>query len=154
MEIGDTRFFDYAVENEKFSKKDLDKLKKLISEKSVPDLKIFLENLDINEELKYFLLKLPKLWGDKKILDVAKNLCMNEKMEEVVSYLSEIFEILEELGYGEDVWLDDVFAAVAVADLIFVILDFFDKAQPLKLRYDLIARSKSLQALKFTTLLV
>ena len=73
MEIGDIRFFDYAVENEKFSKKDLDKLKKLISEKSVSDLKIFLENLDINEELKYFLLKLPKLWGDKKILDVAKN---------------------------------------------------------------------------------
>ena len=43
-----------------------------------------------------------------------------------------------------DVRLDDVFAAVTVADLIFVILDFFDKAQPLKLRYDLIARGKSL----------
>lgn len=106
MEIGDIRFFDYAVENEKFSKKDLDKLKKLISEKSVPDLKIFLENLNINEELKNFLLKLPKLWGDKKILDVAKNLCMNEKMEEAVSYLSEIFEILEELGYGDKIFID------------------------------------------------
>ncbi len=78
----------------------------LINNKSLISLKEALELLDISEENKEFLNKLPWLFGGYEMIEKAKQLSVNKNMTESIIYLEDLYLSLKELGYEKYITVD------------------------------------------------
>ena len=106
LEIGNIGFFNGAFVNTDIDEECKSKIAKYIDEKNLKSLEEYLEDLDIENEYKAFFNKLPWMFGDKSILEKAKDLAFNDSIKENLEYLERIYLDLEQLGYGDNVTFD------------------------------------------------
>lgn len=106
LEIGNIGFFNGAFVNTDIDEECKSKIAKFIDEKNLKSLEEYLEDLDIENEYKAFFNKLPWMFGDKSILEKAKELAFNDSIKENLDYLEKIYLDLEKLGYGDNITFD------------------------------------------------
>lgn len=107
IEIGNAGYYKGLLEEVNLSEEIELKLKELIESKNFAEIKKFVESIDIGEEQRAILAKIPNLYGDfKQTLKEAENYCLNDNMRNAVEDLKEIYAILEDYEYEEHISLD------------------------------------------------
>lgn len=106
LEIGNIKFFNSAAEEIGLSIEEREALANLIENKSLIELKEFLDSLEIEDKYKEFLNNLPWLFGDKTVLDKGLQYAFNEDVIQSLNYMKKLYAILEKLGYGENISFD------------------------------------------------
>lgn len=106
LEIGDINFFNSAINTLNLRDEEKIKLAELIEKKSLKSLEDFLNQLNIEEDKKEFFKKLPWLFGGRTVLNHCKKLVFNNEMDESLKYLENLYNKLEDLGFGDFVTLD------------------------------------------------
>lgn len=83
------------------------KLRRLINEKNLVELQYVLSELDINEDYKALLLKLPSLFGSPKgVFAELEGIKLNKELRSSFSYLEELYSILEKTWAGLQIAID------------------------------------------------
>lgn len=106
LEIGNIGFFNGAFKNLEIDKEYKEIIAQFIEDKNLKNLEDYLESLNIKEEYKVFFNKLPWMFGDKKVLEEAKQLAFNDELKNNLEYLELLYSQLDSLGYGENVTFD------------------------------------------------
>lgn len=106
LDIGDISLFNSAVKELNLNEDDRNVLAQLIDQKSLKELEIFLEKLDVPDNCKDFFIKLPWLFGGKEILDEGKKIAFNKDVIESIEYLEKLHDTLSELGCADGITFD------------------------------------------------
>lgn len=62
--------------------------------------------LNVGDDYKNFFMKLPWLFGGVEILDIGEKYAINNEILNEIKYLRNIYEILDNLGYGDKLTFD------------------------------------------------
>ncbi len=106
IHIGQVDFFNNILKETNFSKKDCDKLKKIIAERNYVGVEDFLEEREINNKTKTLFSQLPKLVGKAEILEKAKKLTESKEAAAALDEMKELYEYLKLYGVAEHVVFD------------------------------------------------
>lgn len=107
IDLGHVGFINFLFDELDFSAKEKATLFKYIENKNIGDISSYLEQLALPDEKKTIILKLPLLYGEPKaVLKEMEKLCVNEKMNQVVETISEIYAHLELVGLSKYVSFD------------------------------------------------
>lgn len=106
LEIGNIGFLKGILNNLEITKDQKETIAQFIEDKNLKSLEDYLSELNIDEEYKVFLNKLPWMFGDKSILNDAKKLAFNDDILSNIRYLETLYYELEKLGYGDNVTFD------------------------------------------------
>ena len=106
LEIGNIGFLKGILNNLNITKYQKETIAQFIEDKNLKNLEDYLSELNIDEDYKVFLNKLPWMFGDKSILNDAKKLAFNENILSNIEYLETLYYELEKLGYGDNVTFD------------------------------------------------
>lgn len=106
VEIGEVDFFKGLVEEGGLSEESEEEIRLLIENKNFFGLEELLDSLGVSEELGKGFIKLPELFGQSEILDVAKGLTRNEKALMAIERLEKLYRILEEYGVTKYISFD------------------------------------------------
>ncbi|MDU2289290.1 MAG: ATP phosphoribosyltransferase regulatory subunit [Clostridium celatum] len=106
LEIGNVNILKSAINSMDLSKNHKENIIELINKKSLINLKCYLENLEIKEEYKEFLMTLPWIFGGCEMIKKAKKIAFNDEIKENILYLEKLFLNLVELGYEKYISLD------------------------------------------------
>jgi len=107
IDIGHGDFFEEISKSVGLSEKVADKLKKMINDKNMVELQNMIEVLDVNENDKQLLMKLPHLFGSPvQIFSELENYELDLKVQETIDYLKLIFEKLEASPYKNNINID------------------------------------------------
>ncbi|MBE6051298.1 MAG: ATP phosphoribosyltransferase regulatory subunit [Clostridium sp.] len=106
FEIGNINFFNSAIKDLDLDYEERMKLAELIDRKSLKELEVYLDYLNVQDEYKAFFKKLPWLFGDESILDEGIKYAFNNELKESISYLRKFAEVLKRLGYEKTVLYD------------------------------------------------
>lgn len=106
LEIGNVNILKSAINSMDLSKNHKENIIELINKKSLINLKCYLENLEIKEEYKEFLMTLPWIFGGCEMIEKAKKIAFNDEIKENILYLEKLFLNLVELGYEKYISLD------------------------------------------------
>ena len=106
LEIGDVNILRSAINEMNLREEDKENIIELINKKSLINLKDYLENLKIKDEYKEFLNTLLWLFGGYDMIEKAKGLAFNNRVNENILYLEKIFLNLRELGYEKYISVD------------------------------------------------
>ena len=106
LEIGNVNILRSALKDMDLSIEQQNKVTELINKKSLTSLKEYLDSINIKEEYKVFLNKLPWLFGDYEMINKAKELAFNKEMVESIEYLESLYLNLKELGYEKYISVD------------------------------------------------
>lgn len=112
--LGDVRFLKYICKELGIEEEAFRKLACLIDEKNLPALESYLEDLDLEEEVKEFFMLFPWAFGGIEIIDSFRRYAINEDLSLVLDELEEIYSRMEDLGYGSRLKLD--FSRTSVLD--------------------------------------
>lgn len=107
IEIGNAGYYKGLLEEVQLSDVLESKLKELVESKNFAEIKKFVESLDISEEHREILAKIPDLYGDfTQTLEEAEEYCLNDNMKNAVEDLKEIYDVLADYGYEDHISLD------------------------------------------------
>lgn len=106
LEIGNIGFLKGILNNLDITKEQKETIAQFIEDKNLKSLEDYLSELNIDDDYKTFLNKLPWMFGDKSILNDAKKLAFNENILSNIRYLETLYYELEKLGYGDNVTFD------------------------------------------------
>lgn len=107
IDLGHVGFINFLFDELAFSAKEKATLFRYIENKNIGDISSYLDQLDLPDEKKTIILKLPLLYGEAKtVLKEMDKLCINEKMKAVVANISEIYTHLELTGLSQYVSFD------------------------------------------------
>lgn len=106
LEIGNVNILKAAMCDMNLNGEEMNTIAELVDKKSLTALSNFLNTLNISDEHKQFLIKLPWLFGEADVIEEAKKLAFNKEILNSVLYLEELYYMLKELGYEEFVSID------------------------------------------------
>ncbi|SHJ55496.1 ATP phosphoribosyltransferase regulatory subunit [Paramaledivibacter caminithermalis] len=107
VDLGQVEFMKGLIDEANLNKFEKLKLHNLIENKNYGDLKEFLENTDITSSLKEKFYMIPKLYGKpKKVLDMARELVINEKMDKALNNLEDVYNILKDYDFDKYILFD------------------------------------------------
>lgn len=106
LEIGNIGFLKGILNNLDITKEQKETIAQFIEDKNLKSLEDYLSELNIDDNYKTFLNKLPWMFGDKSILNDVKKLAFNENILSNIKYLETLYYELEKLGYGDIVTFD------------------------------------------------
>lgn len=107
IEIGNAGYYKGLLEEVQLSEVLENKLKELVESKNFAEINRFVESLDISEEHRSILAKIPDLYGDfMQTLKEAEKYCLNDNMKNAIEDLEEIYAILSDYGYENHISLD------------------------------------------------
>lgn len=107
MDISHMGFIMGLLEELGLSNSQNEILLKGISEKNAHSIKAFCQKYGVKKELQQGLVQLASLYGPmEETLPQAKVLCVNEKMEEALAEMEEVFLSLKANGNSENLYLD------------------------------------------------
>lgn len=107
IDIGHVGFINALFEELNLEEVHQKKLNRYIENKNIGDIITYLEPLDLEENAKEMISKLPKLYGEpKEVLRKMDSLCLNQKMSDVILTISEIFDHLEIMGLSQYISFD------------------------------------------------
>lgn len=107
IEIGNAGYYKGLLEEVQLSDVLESKLKELVESKNFAEIKKFVESLDISEEHREILAKIPDLYGGfVETLEEAEEYCLNDNMRNAVEDLKDIYDVLVDYGYEDHISLD------------------------------------------------
>lgn len=107
IEIGHAGFFKQLIEEINLNTAQLTQLKKAIQSKNVVDIESFLSSLSIKQEIKEAIVMIPFLYGNpNEVSEKARNLVQSSKVQEILDYVIELYDILSMYGLEDTVVLD------------------------------------------------
>lgn len=106
IDIGQVEFYKGFVEECGLTEEEANKLTSLIDNKNMLALELFLNKLNISDEIKRFLKKLPLLYGDSDMLEEAYSIANNSRSKNAVDNLYTVYEILKDYGLSEYITFD------------------------------------------------
>lgn len=102
IEMGHAAFFQELVRNQALSSSEITKMKSLIQAKNVVELGPYLESLSIDANVREAIERIPFLYGNPMdVIERAKQLVLNERMEEILEYLLNVYRILQMYGLDQ-----------------------------------------------------
>ncbi|MBO0587681.1 ATP phosphoribosyltransferase regulatory subunit [Sporosarcina sp. E16_8] len=107
IELGHAGFFNELVQNLPFTSLQIDQLKSLIQAKNVVEIGPFLQNLDIDDEIREVIERIPFLYGNP--VDVSERttgIALTEKMQDTLDYLMDVYSILKMYGLEQYIVMD------------------------------------------------
>lgn len=104
--IGQVDFFKALIEESKMNEETIENLRTLISNKNIFGVEELLDRMSLREGLKEAFLQLPELFGGVEVLDRARALANNGKARDAIRRLRQIYDILEQKGYGKYISFD------------------------------------------------
>ena len=107
LEVSNSKYIRALIEVLDLSEKDELKLKELLYTKNRFELRAFLDEKDIEDDLKKKLERLLDLQGSfKEVIESARENCVNEKMKMAVKDIEELNGYIDSLGYSKFVKYD------------------------------------------------
>lgn len=106
LDIGDISLFNSAIKELNLNEDESSELASLVDQKSLKQLELFLEKLDVPDKCKDFFIKLPWLFGGVEILEEGKKIAFNDEVVKSIEYLEKLYNYLEELGCSEGITFD------------------------------------------------
>lgn len=106
IEIGNVNILNSAINAMNLNDINKEDIIRLINKKSLISLKEYLNNLDIDDKYKEFLITLPWVFGGYDMIKKAKELAFNKDVKENILYLEKLFLSLKELGYEKYISVD------------------------------------------------
>ncbi|MHC1682061.1 MAG: ATP phosphoribosyltransferase regulatory subunit [Clostridiaceae bacterium] len=108
IEIGQSNFYKSIIEGLSLEENELEELRELIENKNIGTLAGFLKSKSdrLNQEEIGLLKKLPQLFGGIEILDLAQNLTNNDKAQNALNNIKNIYEALDTIGYSKYLNID------------------------------------------------
>ncbi len=107
IELGHAGFFNELVLNLPLTSLQIDQLKSLIQAKNVVEIGPFLHNLDIDDEVREVIERIPFLYGNP--VDVSERttgIALTEKMQDTLDYLMDVYSILKIYGLEQYIVMD------------------------------------------------
>lgn len=104
--IGQVDFFKALIEESKMNEETIENLRTLISNKNIFGVEELLDRMSLREGLKDAFLQLPELFGGVEVLDRARALANNGKARDAIRRLRQIYDLLEQKGYGKYISFD------------------------------------------------
>lgn len=106
IDIGHVGFFKGIISGLNLDEQDIDSIRSSIDLKNMLELENILGKLPIDGKSKAKLKKLPELFGDKRILDIAMLMAEDEEQRASVENLMQVYEMLSSLGLEEYISID------------------------------------------------
>lgn len=107
IELGHAGFFKQLIEELDLNTAQLTQLKKAIQSKNVVDIESFLSTLSIKQEIKEAIVMIPFLYGNpKEVSEKARELVQSQKVQQILDYLLELYEVLSMYGLEDTIVLD------------------------------------------------
>ncbi|MBP1948513.1 ATP phosphoribosyltransferase regulatory subunit [Virgibacillus litoralis] len=107
LEVGHAGYFKELVNQLALSQSELDQLKGLIQSKNLTEIGPFLERLSIDKKLCEAVQEIPLLYGDPEdVIKRAGKIALNEKMQQKIKNLSDIYDVLKAYGVDDSVIFD------------------------------------------------
>lgn len=104
--IGQVDFFKALIEESKMNEETIENLRTLISNKNIFGVEELLDRMSLREGLKEAFLQLPELFGGVEVLNRARALANNGKARDAIRRLRQIYDLLEQKGYGKYISFD------------------------------------------------
>ncbi len=105
LEIGNARFFQSATDAVQLKETEKKQLAQLIDQKSIVDLKQYVQQLDLTPKEKEFFLALPFLTGTN-IFEQAYQICFTEDMKKEIQHLESLYDKLKQLDVHQNISFD------------------------------------------------
>lgn len=105
IEIGNAGFYKYILSKLEADEATKEKITELIESKNSPALNAVLEEFGDNN-IAQILRRLPTLFGDDKVIDTAIEMCADDEVTKLLTYLRQVYNALSELGYGGKISID------------------------------------------------
>lgn len=108
IELGDARFFREITKNLKFNEDKMEKLRLLVQNKNISELREFLEEnkAKIDKNTIKILEALPELFGGEEIINEARELLIDPDEIKSLENIKSIYNIMQQLGLGEYISID------------------------------------------------
>ncbi|MBO1910561.1 ATP phosphoribosyltransferase regulatory subunit, partial [Microvirga sp. 3-52] len=107
IEMGHAGFFQELIQMIDLDTPDIEQLKGLIQAKNIVELRPFLKQFNIAEDIIDAIVTIPMLYGNPmEVSERAENMIKTEKMDETLAYLLEVYEILKLYGLKDNIVLD------------------------------------------------
>lgn len=104
--LGQVEFINGLMQQCCILPKQQEQIKQAIESRDLVALNAIVDNTELPEAAKAMVKQLPLLHGDKKVLDKAYNMAMNEQSRRALDNLSEIYELLEAYGVAQYITFD------------------------------------------------
>lgn len=107
IELGHAGFFKELVKELNLLPQDLDLLKQMIQAKNVTEIEPFLERLSVDKKLSKAVQTIPLLYGNPQdVINHAREITFNKKMDEKLSNLIDIYEVLQAYEMDQHIVID------------------------------------------------
>lgn len=107
IEIGNAGYLKNFLKELNINNQEKDKLKEHIEKKNLVELKDLIKKLDIEEEIKETIIKIPNLYGEvDSVLKEARGSYLNCDMEKSLEETVEIINILKDFGVENFISMD------------------------------------------------
>lgn len=106
LEIGNAQFFATACRGANITGEQAEKLAYLIDQKSLIELKDYLDAIQVSPQMEEFFLKMIWWNGDVAMLEEAKKYAFNSELLQIIEYLESLYENLSSLGYKDIITFD------------------------------------------------
>lgn len=106
LELGDSRFFNQICEKVEITDEEKSHLAKLVGEKKVTDLALYLEKLALPEDYQVIINQLVWWNGKFDVLEKAREKIVDEDLLSILDELALLYEQIDYLGYGDLVHID------------------------------------------------
>ena len=106
IEAGHALFFEGLLEEAGLSEEEEEEIRKLVENKNFFGVEEYLSSLNIKENVKRVFCRLPELIGSGDIITQAKKLISNEKTNQALTRLEDVYKLLACYGYDKYVSFD------------------------------------------------
>lgn len=106
IDIGQVEFFRGIMDAAGFDKETAWRIKSAISKKDASAVAAILAESDLDEAVKVAVMALPRLFGDRRILEDAGRLALNDRSRRALQNISQTLEILHIYGLSEYLTVD------------------------------------------------
>jgi ATP phosphoribosyltransferase regulatory subunit len=107
IELGHAGFFNELVQNLPLTSQQTNQLKSLIQAKNVVEIGPFLQNLDIDDEVREVIERIPFLYGNPvEVSERTSGIALTAKMQDTLDYLMDVYSILKIYGLEQYIVMD------------------------------------------------
>ena len=107
IELGHAGFFNEIIQSLPLSALQINQLKSLIQAKNVVEIGPFLKKMEIDDDVRELIERIPFLYGNPKdVSERTKGIALTDKMQETLDYLMDVYSILEMYGLEQYIVMD------------------------------------------------
>ena len=107
IELGHAAFFNEIIQSLPLSTPKINQLKSLIQAKNVVEIGPFLKKMEIDDDVREIIERIPFLYGNPKdVSERTRGIGLTDKMQETLDYLMDVYSILKMYGLEQYIVMD------------------------------------------------